>query len=104
MKSRLALCFAIAGLALANAKSYTMNLYQSAMAGGTELKAGEYQVEVVDQKAVITRGKVRTESAVKVQTSDQKYSTTTVALSTENGKSRIQEIHLGGTNTKLVFE
>jgi hypothetical protein len=98
------LCFAIAGLALASAKSYTINQYQSAMAGGTELKAGEYQVELLDQKAVITHGKMRAETAVKVENADQKYNSTTVAISTENGKTRIQEIHLGGTKTKLVFE
>ena len=103
MKGKLALCFAIAGLMLAHAKSYSMNLYQPAMAGGTELAPGEYQVELVDQKAVITRGKTRAETAVKVANADKKYSTTTVSLATGNGKARIQEIHLGGTTTKLIF-
>jgi hypothetical protein len=56
MKGTLALIFAIAGLALAHAhaKSYTMTLIDTAMVGATELKAGDYRVELVDEKAVIT--------------------------------------------------
>jgi len=71
--------------------------------GGTELKAGEYQVELVDQKAVITKGKVRAESPVTVASADEKFSRTTVVFSDSNGKSKIHEIRLGGTTTKLVF-
>jgi hypothetical protein len=103
MKRKLVFIFAIAGLALASAKSYTMSLYQAALVGTTELKAGDYQVELVDQKAVITKGKLRAEAAVKVENADKKYDGTTVSLTTGNGKPRIQEIHLGGTTTRLVF-
>jgi len=102
MKRKLALCFAIAGLALANAKTYTVNLYQATMVGKTELKAGEYEVKLVGQKAMITKGKVHTEADVTVANSEKKYSTTTVVIDNSGGKSRLQEIHLGGTTTKLV--
>ena len=93
---------AFAGMALAAGKSYSVKLYEPAMVGGTELKAGEYRVEVTDDKAVIKGSKVQKEATVKVETADSKYDTTTVRLSS-GAKPQIQEIRLGGTKTKLVF-
>ena len=96
--------FLVAGLAVASARSYTVSLFQPSIVGGTELKPGEYKVEVNDQKAVITKGKIRTESDVKVEEGDTKFDTTTVRyVSAADGKVKIQEIRLGGTKTKLVF-
>ncbi|MBZ5620313.1 MAG: hypothetical protein LAQ69_16535 [Acidobacteriia bacterium] len=103
MKRRLLFSFALAGLAVASAKSYTVNLYSPATVGNTELKPGEYKVEVVDQKAVIRNGKIESEAPVKVETGDVKYNTTSVRFSNDDGKMHIQEIHIGGTRTKLVF-
>jgi hypothetical protein len=80
-----------------------VNLSETAVLGGTELKAGEYKVEVVDQKAVVRNGKLHGEFPVKVENSDSRYSTTSVRFSNGDGKLHIQEIHVGGTNTKLVF-
>lgn len=103
MKRRFLFSFVIAGMAVASAKSYSLNLFQSAMVGTTELKPGEYRVEVVDQKAVIRNGKVESQAPVKVETGDAKYDATTVRFSNADGKMHIQEIRLGGTKTKLVF-
>jgi hypothetical protein len=89
--------------AVAGAKSYTVNLFAPAMLGSTELQPGEYKVEVVDQKAVIRNGKMHGEFAVKVENSNSKYNTTTVRFTNGDGKMHIQEIHVGGTTTKLVF-
>ncbi|HLK64838.1 MAG TPA: hypothetical protein VKU19_15440 [Bryobacteraceae bacterium] len=103
MRKRFLWCFAVLALGLASAKSYNVRLFVPAMAGNTELKAGEYQLEVVDQKAVLRNGKVESETPVKVETNGAKYGTTTVRFLDTGGKMRIQEIHLGGTKTKLVF-
>lgn len=103
MKKKLLLAISVAGLAVASAKSYSINLFQPAMLGSTELAAGEYKVEVVDQKAVVRNGKIHGEARVKEETADSKYSTTTVRFSNGDGKMHIQEIHVGGTKTKLVF-
>jgi hypothetical protein len=100
---RLLFSFVLAGLAVASAKTYTVNLFQSAMVGTTELKPGEYKVEVVDQKAVIRNGKIESQAPVKVETGEAKYDTTTVRFSNADGKMHVQEIRLGGTKTKLVF-
>jgi hypothetical protein len=104
MIRKVLLSLAVVALAsVAGAKSYTVNLSETAVLGGTELKPGEYKVEVVDQKAVVRNGKLHGEFPVKVENSDSRYSTTSVRFSNGDGKLHIQEIHVGGTNTKLVF-
>ena len=103
MKTKLVLCLTTLGLALASAKSYSIDLFGPTMAGTTQLEAGKYNVEVLDQKVVISKGKVRVESPVTVGTSDAKYDSTRVVLSVNGDKRKIQEIRLGGTTTKLVL-
>jgi len=104
MIRKVLLSFAVVALAaVAGAKSYKVNLFEPAVIGGTELKPGEYKVEVVDQKAAFRNGKLHGEFPVKVENGESKYSTTTVRFSNGDGKLHIQEIHLGGTTTKLVF-
>lgn len=102
MKKLLVSAIAFAGMALAAGKSYTITLYSPAMVGNTELKAGEYRVEVDNDKAIIKNGRTQKEAPVKVETAGSKYDRTTVRLSAGE-KPQIQEIRLGGTTTKLVF-
>ncbi|MBZ5575262.1 MAG: hypothetical protein LAP40_01725 [Acidobacteriia bacterium] len=103
MKWKILLAISVFGVAVASAKSYSVNLSQPALLGTTELAAGDYKVEVNDQKAVIRNGKIQTECPVKVESAGNKYNATAVRYSTTDGKMHIQEIHIGGTNTKLVF-
>jgi hypothetical protein len=105
MKKNLLLAISVAALAVASAsaKSYSVTLYEPAMLGNTALTPGEYKVEVADQKATVRNGKMHCEAPVKVESADNKYSTTTVRFSNEDGKMHIQEIHVGGSKTKLVF-
>jgi hypothetical protein len=101
---KLLFSFAVIALAVASAKTYTMNLFEPASVGGTELTPGEYKVELVDNnKAVIRNGKIDAQAPVKVETNDRKYDNTTVRFTNADGKMKIQEIKLGGTKTKLVF-
>jgi hypothetical protein len=101
--TRIAVFLLVVAAAVAGVKSYTVNLLSPAMFGSVELKPGEYRVEVNEQTAVIRNGKVPGECAVTVETGESKYDTTTVRYDTTSGKMRIQEIRLGGTKTKLVF-
>ena len=103
MRKRLLFAFAIAGLAVASAKSYSIDLFQPAVLGATELAPGHYNVDVNEQKAVVRNGRIHGEAPVKVETMDRKYPTTTVLFNNGDGKMHIQEIHVGGTTTKLVF-
>ena len=103
MRNKLLVCFTFVGLAVASAKSYSLFLTQPAMLGGTELKPGEYRVEVADQKAVIHAGKTEAQAPVRVETVDSKYARTSVRLTETGGKMHISEIRVGGTKTRLVF-
>lgn len=94
-------CFALA--AVASSDTYRVTLFQASTVNGTELKPGDYKVQVKDSKVVITKGKDSVEAPVKVENGDQKFSATTVRYINGEGKYKIQEIRLGGTKTKLVF-
>ena len=93
--------FASIALAVASAAtSYHVTFYQPVMINGSELKAGDYKVELKDKTAVIKQGKTVTEVPVTVENDSQKYQRTAVRL---NGM-QVEEIHIGGTNTRIVFE
>jgi hypothetical protein len=102
MHRTLALLFAAVALAVAAGKTYTFTLYDPAMAGATELKPGEHSLQIVDGNAFIVDGKPATRTPVKVETANEKFSRTSILVNTGGGKRRIEEISLGGSNTKLV--
>ena len=88
----------------ANAADYDLHINNTAIISGKELKAGDYRMEIAGGKAMIRGQKDSVEASVKVEEGDQKYSGTTVRYSmSPGGKYRIDEIHLGGTRTKVVF-
>ena len=95
--------FALLGVSLAQAKTYHFMLYEKSYVGSDELKPGEYSVELKDQQAVIKGQRSKVEAPVKVESEGSKHATTTVRYSNGDGRYKIQEIHLGGTNMKLVF-
>ena len=103
MKKIALLVIGMAALAAAGTKSYSFELWEPALLGTTTLAPGQYRVEVADQKAVIRNGRFHGEAAVKVESGDTKYSTTGVRFTKADGKMHIQEIHVGGTKTKLIF-
>ena len=81
-----------------------MSLTKPNTLGTTELKPGDSKIEVDGDKAILRQGKVQTESPVKVEEGDTKFSSNVVRyVNSADGKLRIQEIRLGGTRTKLVF-
>lgn len=103
MTKRLAISFLLAGLAIASAKTFNVNFDHPVTLAGTELKAGNYRLDLAGDKVVITNGKESVESAVKVEEAGSKFGSTSVRISNADGKMLVQEIDLGGTKTKLVF-
>jgi hypothetical protein len=91
-------------MAFASTKSFTVTLFEPATIGGTELKAGDYKCELQDQKIVIKHGHETTEAAVKVESGEAKYSSTTVRYANADGKNKVEEIRVGGTNMKIVLD
>jgi hypothetical protein len=101
MVKNILLGFASIALAVASAaSSYNVTFYQPVMVNGSELKAGDYKLEIKDNTAVLKQGKTQTEAPVKVENDSQKYSRTAVRL---NGM-QVEEIHIGGTTTRVVFD
>jgi roadblock/LC7 domain-containing protein len=103
MTTKFITAFLVFALAVASAATYSVTIYQPAVVQGKDLKAGEYKVVVEGNKVVLSMGKEKLEATVKTEENSQKYSSTTVRYASEGGKSIVQEIRLGGTKTKLVF-
>ncbi len=103
MVKKIVFCFVALSLVTASAASYRITLFQPSVVSGTELKPGDYKLEHVDSKVIIKQGKQSVEAQVKVEKSDTKFSATSVRYANGDGKYRVQEIRLGGTNTKLLF-
>lgn len=95
------IAFATLALAVAMAaSSYHVTFFQPVVVNGQTLKAGDYKVQFSADKATIQQGKTVAEVPVKVENGSDKFSETSVRM---NGQ-KIEEIRLGGTHTKLVFE
>jgi hypothetical protein len=89
--------------AVASAKTYNVTLFQPSIIGGAELQPGEYKLDLTESKVTIRSGKKSAEATVKVESADEKFGATSVRYQNGDGKYRIQEIRLGGTKTRLVF-
>lgn len=102
--SKLMLSFGTLALAIASAaNSYHFSIFQPSFVAGKELKPGDYKIQLEGSKAIIKVGKQTVEAAVKVESGTEKFSETSVRYATADGKMTVQEIRLGGTTTKLVF-
>lgn len=102
MVKRFTIGFATLALAIAGAAtSYNVTFFEPVVVNGTTLKPGEYKVEINDNKAILKKGKIMAESPVKVENNEAKYSRTSVRL--VQG-TQVEEIHVGGTRTRLIFE
>jgi hypothetical protein len=104
MKKALAVLFAL-GISVAYAaSSYHVTLYKPTTINGTQLKPGDVKLELQGDKVVIKQGKTSIESSVTVENGSHKFDATTVGYVGESSNNQVQEIRLGGTTTKLVFE
>jgi len=99
MKLKLALCLATLALGIASAaSSYSVTLTSDMSAGNTQLKAGNYKVEVEGNQAIFKQGKETAQVPVTVEKNATKFRYTTV----QTVDSKIEAIELGGSTTKLV--
>jgi len=96
---------AAASLSLASAKSYDISLDQPTIVGQAKLAPGHYRVAVKGSDAVFTNldsNKTFTEP-VKVSAANRKYGETSAETLKENDGEHLQDIRLGGSRTRLVF-
>jgi hypothetical protein len=96
-----------AGLTLTNlagAATYTFTIFDSVTIDGKELKPGSYKVEVKESTAVIRAGKDSTEVKMHCEDNARKYDNTTVRYSKDGKKNNLEEIHVGGSKVKIIFD
>ena len=102
MVKNVLLGFASIALAVASAaSSYKVTFYQPVTIHGKQFEPGDYKLELKgDNMAILKQGKTETETPVKVETAAHKFSRSSVLI---NG-NQVQEIRLGGTETRVVFD
>jgi hypothetical protein len=103
LKSAAILALVCASFATA-AQKHSLRLFQDSLVAGTELKSGDYKLTYENGRAVISNGRKSAEAAVKVETAESKFGSTSVRYQNGDGKYRVREIRIGGTNTRLVFD
>jgi hypothetical protein len=87
-------------LGIAHAASpYDITLSDSFSVGRTELKPGDYKVEMQGDKAVFTTGKKTIQVPATMAKSDQTFATTVFV----SQHAKLREIDLGGTQDKILF-
>jgi hypothetical protein len=100
-KTLLVSLVALGSLAFAAGSTFKVNLDQDSVVAGKSLKAGTYKISVENGNAVLTHGKESIEVPAKEETAPNRYSDTALTYS---GNANLEEIDLGGTHTKIVFE
>ncbi len=91
-------------LAAAAADSRQVTIPEPIVVAGTELKAGEYNFDVDNGMLTIKKGKrVVQQAPARLDKADAAYKNTSLKLSRDNGKFNLQEVRLGGTNTKITL-
>lgn len=102
MVKNLGLLVLTAAFALAS-EAHKVTFYQPATVNGTAFKAGEVKVEVKDATTVILKqGKTTAEAKAKVEQSSDKFLNSSVSV--DGDTKQLQEIRIGGTATKVLFE
>lgn len=103
MTKRLLFVFLALALTVACAKTYWVTFYIPSAVAGVQLKPGEYRLDLDGSQVTLKNGKIVAQSEVKVKENGEKYKSTSVRCLNGDGRCRIQEIRLGDTNLKLVF-
>ena len=110
MFRKLVLLFAVLTVAAAIAGTvpgiarYRVVLMQPSVVQGTELKPGEYQIQIANNKVSFFADKnLVVESPATIEDSPQKFPNNRIRTRQESGKQTLVEICLGGTKMKLVL-
>jgi hypothetical protein len=83
----------------AAAGAYKVNILEDTTLAGKQIKAGDYKVEVEGNTATLKHGKTSVSFPAHTEQAASKYNNTQI----QYVNNAIHEIHVGGTNTKIVF-
>jgi hypothetical protein len=96
---------ALLAAGLACAKTYNFSLSNSAQAGSTTLKPGNYSLKVDGSNVVLKDADGRDVAAhTKIETAEKPFVATEVSTTQSNGADKIEWIGLSGSKSKIVFE
>ena len=95
-----ALVFAAVAFA---ATAHRITLDKPAVVNGTQLKAGEYKLEINGDRVTISNKKTTVDASARIDSAAEKFRSTTVCCLGDNGKYNLEEIRVGGTNQKLIL-
>jgi hypothetical protein len=92
-------CLATLALGIANAAPYDVTLLENVSVGSTQLKAGDYTIEMKGDMAVFKTGKKTIEIRATLGKNDQPFASTILV----SAHSKLQEIDLAGTQDRIIF-
>jgi len=95
---------AFAGTVPVGKNSFHITLMQTSVVNGTELKPGDYKLNLSESKITLVQGKISVEAPATFETADSKFDTTAIRYKEQGGKQSIAEIRLGGSKTKVVLQ
>jgi hypothetical protein len=99
--AKLSLGLATLALGVASAaSSYKVNIPTDTWAGDTQLKAGDYKVQVEGNQATFVLGKQTIQVPASMEKNANKASETTL----ETSGTKLQAIDIGGTTMKIVIK
>jgi hypothetical protein len=101
MKKTIVLGFIALGVTFAASNTYKVEIFQKSMVEGKTLKPGEYKVTFANGNATLKNGKDSIQVPARQENETNKVSET--ALTYDNN-SNLQEIAVGGTHTKILFD
>jgi hypothetical protein len=105
MNKKLFISLSTFALAIAlGATSYRVNLPKTTIISGTQLKPGDYKVELSGNKLILKNGKTTVDAEVIVENGAATFNQTTTCCLAEDGKYRLQELRIGGTNLKVLVK
>ncbi len=87
----------------ANTARYKVDISEPSQINGQAVKPGTYTLELKDNHAVLKQGKTVIDTEARIETADKKFAETTVRYTASEPNSKIDEIRLSGTTTKVVF-
>lgn len=99
VKLSLGLATLALGVAFA-ASSYRVTIPSDIWAGDTQLKAGDYKVQVEGNQATFTHGK----QTIQVPASVEQSATKNAETSLEATGTKLQAIDIGGSTMKIVIK
>ncbi len=99
------LVFALAGVSILSAKTYSITLASPTTVGQTQLKPGDYKLKLNGNTATFVNAYSRKtfQTDVKVEHVNKKYEQTAIDTTASAGADHLHAIELGGTTLKLDF-